>query len=295
MDYNTLFHWAIRNNNTEISIHILNLIGNDKDLIRDVLLIQDRLRYAPFHWAMLKNNTEILSHILNLIGNDKDLLRDVLLIKDSAGDTPLHWPLRDNNTEILIHILNLIGNDKDLIRDVLLNQDSVGDTPFHWAMRNNNTEILSHITFMLLSNELYKEWIKIIKNCLEKLPEKTNQLLTILFQNPEFRELVRKNKKNIRKIQAFIAATVEAGYRFPPDLLQLINFSLSDISEQEFTNKLLIDLNDSPAFAQGRNDRCDIPNWYTNKDYAKVQCDRLSSNDYKCEWDDDSNKCIYKP
>ena len=139
---------------------ILAAIGDNKELLKEVLTAKIKNGKTALHLAARSDNADLVEKILAAIGDNKELLKEMLNLKDKYGETALYFAVRSGKSGIVEKILKVAKNLNILGEVVGGLVDLVAES--------GNTDVVSKILDAIGDNkELLKE-VLIVKNKDEK-------------------------------------------------------------------------------------------------------------------------------
>ncbi len=113
-----VLHYAARLGKVDVVEKILAAIGNNKELLKEVLIAKDENGDTALYSAVLSGNADLAEKIL-AAAKDAEVLKDLLIAKNNSGETALHLAAYPGNAAVVEKILDAIGDNNELLKEVL--------------------------------------------------------------------------------------------------------------------------------------------------------------------------------
>ena len=145
----TLLHFAVYNDNLDITKLILDHVRDDDVLLEEILLHEilintDQYGNTVLHFACVHERNQFLDHIFRHIKGNGTLIKKLLTVKYNRGRTLLHMAVYEDSLDMTKVILDHVRDDV-LLQEMLMNIDEHGDTVLHLACLYGRIKVLEHI------------------------------------------------------------------------------------------------------------------------------------------------------
>lgn len=218
----------ILNKDNERFNAILDLVGEDKDTVGNVLTHEDIYGFTPLNMCCACGNNEGIKRILGFAKNNPKLLNELLeseIVEKSferdfqefgkyGSDIPPlnrcadpglnnEFYTEESNTEGIRIILDSLKGYPDIMRKILLQTDYEGNTPLHNCAYSDNNEGIKMIL------DAAKKDSTLIKQLVLK-PNKDNKTLfeiCRLYENEEGKQIILDTVKDIPNLKNILLET----------------------------------------------------------------------------------------